>query len=154
MPEALLNKVCRVEFEITTECCLEIIAAIRCRAIVHIKVTEPLRFFTNDSELNFTALDMGHVLDALYDFLNRAKNDGALLMERVLEPGTAVIMTLEANLMTKHGVPAVAEAGSSGSIVFRTITDRVPWTKLEKEVAKFYADKKRKAGDKKRKAGD
>ena len=48
-------------------------------------------------------------------------------MERVLAPGTAVIMTLEANLKTKHGVPAVAEAGSSGSIVFRTITDRVTW---------------------------
>ena len=65
--------------------CLEIIAAIRCRAIVHIKVTEPLRFFTNDSELNFTALDMGPVLDALYDFLNRAKDDGALLMDITLD---------------------------------------------------------------------
>ena len=73
--------------------------------------------------------------------------DGALLMERVLAPGTAVIMTLEANLKTKHGVPAVEEAGSSGSIVFRSITDRVAWGTLEKELAKFYADKKRKAGD-------
>ena len=41
--------------------------------------------------------------------------DGALIMERVLAPGTAVIMTLQANLKTKHGVPAVVEAGSSGS---------------------------------------
>ena len=75
--------------------------------------------------------------------------DGALLMERVLAPGTAVLMTLEANLKTKHGVPAVAEAGSSGSIVFRTITDRVAWGTLEKELAKFYAEKikKRKAGE-------
>ena len=40
---------------------------------------------------------------------------------RVLAPGTAVIMTLEANLLTKHGVPGVDEAGPSGSIVFRTI---------------------------------
>eukprot|EP00966_Prymnesium_polylepis_P125882 2910742-Prymnesium_polylepis.1 len=28
--------------------------------------------------------------------------DGTLLMEKVLAPGTAVIMTLEANLKTKH----------------------------------------------------
>ena len=75
--------------------------------------------------------------------------DGALIMERVLAPGTAVAMTLAANLKTKHGVPAVAEAGSSGSIVFRTITDRVAWSTLEKELAKFYTDK-----DKKRKAGE
>ena len=56
--------------------------------------------------------------------------DGALIMQRVLAPGTAVIMTLEANLKTKHGVPAVEEAGSSGSIVFRSITDRVAWGTL------------------------
>ena len=43
------------------------------------------------------------------------KLDGTLIMERVLAPGTAVIMTLQANLKTKHGVPAVVEAGSSGS---------------------------------------
>ncbi len=70
-------------------------------------------------------------------------------MERVLAPGTAVVMTLQVNLKTKHGVPAVAEAGSSGSIVFRTITDRVTWSTMKKELAKFYADKikKRKAGE-------
>ena len=73
--------------------------------------------------------------------------DGTLLMERVLPPGTAVVMTLEANLATKHGVPAVAHAGSSGSVVLRTIDDCVPWARLEKELAKFYANKKRKAAD-------
>ena len=80
--------------------------------------------------------------------------DGKLLMERVLEPGTAVIMTLEANLATKHGVPAVDEAGSSGSIVFRSITDRVKWSQLEKKLAKFDADKAKKPAGKKRKARD
>ena len=75
------------------------------------------------------------------------KLDGTLIMERVLAPGTAVIMTLEANLKTKHGVPAVAEAGSSGSIVFRTITDRVAWATLEKELAKFYSEKKKRKAD-------
>ena len=66
-------------------------------------------------------------------------------MERVLPPGTAVVMTLEANLATKHGVPAVAHAGSSGSVVLRTIHERVAWTELEDKLAKFYAGKKRKA---------
>lgn len=71
--------------------------------------------------------------------------DGVLLMERVLQPGAAVIMTLEANLKTKHGVPPIAEAGPSGSIVLRTITDSVSWARLEKELDKFYTGKKRKA---------
>ena len=35
------------------------------------------------------------------------------------------------------------------SIVFRTITDRVAWSTLKKELAKFYAEK-----DKKRNAGE
>jgi len=73
--------------------------------------------------------------------------DGTLLMERVLPPGTAVVMTLEANLATKHGVPAVAHAGSSGSVVLRTIDERVSWARLHRELAKFYAGKKRKAAD-------
>ena len=62
--------------------------------------------------------------------------DGTVLMDKVLAPGTAVIMTLEANLKTKHGVLAVAQAGSSGSIVFRTITERVGWADLESELKK------------------
>lgn len=73
--------------------------------------------------------------------------DGTLLMERVLPPGTAVIMTLEANLATRHGVPAVDHAGSSGSLVLRTIDEHVSWARLEQEVAKFYAGKKRKAAE-------
>ena len=77
--------------------------------------------------------------------------DGTLIMEKVLTPGTAIIMTLAANLKTKHGVPAVKEAGSSGSVVLRTITDRVSWVRLEKELSKFYADKQEKQQQKKRK---
>lgn len=55
----------------------------------------------------------------------RAKEQEAKkpFFDEVLAPGTAVIMTLEANLLTQHGVPQVAEAGPSGSIVFRTITE-------------------------------
>jgi len=48
------------------------------------------------------------------------------VIDEVPDPGTAVIMTLEANLMTQHGVPEVEKAGPSSSCVFRTITERVP----------------------------
>lgn len=55
---------------------------------------------------------------------------------KVLEPGTAVVMTLEANLATQHAVPPVAESGPSGSIVFRSITTRIDVLKAEKESRK------------------
>ena len=71
--------------------------------------------------------------------------DGTLIFEKVLPPGTAVVMTLEANLRTKHSVPAVAEAGNSGSIVLRTITQRVPWHQLERILGKKRG---REGGDK------
>ena len=45
--------------------------------------------------------------------------------DQVVPPGSAIIMTLEANLLTQHAVPAVPEAGPSGSLVFRTITERL-----------------------------
>ena len=45
--------------------------------------------------------------------------------DQTLAPGTAVIMTLEANLKTQHCVPVVDEAGASGSLVYRTITERI-----------------------------
>jgi hypothetical protein len=54
----------------------------------------------------------------------------------VLAPGTAVIMTLEANLQTKHGVPVVEECGSSGSIVFRTIKTSISKDQVAKELGK------------------
>ena len=57
-------------------------------------------------------------------------------LSQVLEPGTAVIMTLEANLATKHGVPVVDEAGPSGSIVFRTIATTVPMSEAAKQLRK------------------
>ena len=54
----------------------------------------------------------------------------------VLAPGTAVIMTLEANLTTKHQVPVVNEASPSGSIVFRTIKTVVSHDTVAKELSK------------------
>ena len=55
---------------------------------------------------------------------------------QVLDPGTAVIMTVDANVATKHGVPVVDEAGPSGSIVFRTIKTEISNETLAKELRK------------------
>jgi hypothetical protein len=44
-------------------------------------------------------------------------------------------MTLEANLQTKHGVPVCEdECGSSGSIVFRTITRTVSMEEAQRQI--------------------
>lgn len=59
---------------------------------------------------------------------------------KVLVPGTAVIMTVEANLQTKHGVPVVEEAGPSGSVVFRTISTTVTPDKAATELRKRARD--------------
>lgn len=57
--------------------------------------------------------------------------DGTVIFEEVLPPGTAVVMTLEANLRTKHSVPELAsECASSGSLVARTITESKSWTEV------------------------
>ena len=55
----------------------------------------------------------------------------------VLAPGTAVVMTLDANLATKYAVPVVdEECGSSGSIVFRSIATHVSREQAAKECRK------------------
>ena len=54
----------------------------------------------------------------------------------VLAPGTAVIMTMAANLATQHSVPEVENAGPSGSIVFRTITESFTEEQVEAELIK------------------
>ena len=58
------------------------------------------------------------------------------IFRETLAPGTAVIMTQAGNISTQHAVPEVEEAGMSGSIVFRTITDVIPPAQVEKELAK------------------
>ena len=59
----------------------EIIAAIRVRAMFHLKVTMPMRFLTNSNDLNFSPADMGPVVDALYKFLDVAENNGDKLVD-------------------------------------------------------------------------
>ena len=56
---------------------------------------------------------------------DKAQANEKPFLDQTLAPGAAVIMTLEANLKTQRGVPVVDEAGPSGSLVFRTITERI-----------------------------
>lgn len=65
------------------------------------------------------------------------EDTNAELFNEVVEPGDAVIMTMAANLATKHGVPILQQpTGASCSIVMRTITQSVPWKALEQRLAK------------------
>ena len=63
--------------------------------------------------------------------------------DQVLIPGTAVIMTVEANLKTQHAVPEVDEAGPSGSIVLRNITDIVPREEYARRLGSARANKRK-----------
>ena len=64
-------------------------------------------------------------LESLKKKQAKAQDSAEPFFDKVLEPGTAVIMTVGANLRTQHGVPETPESGPSGSIVFRTITEIV-----------------------------
>ena len=48
----------------------EVIAAIRVRAIIHLKITMPMRFLTNSNDVNYSPADMGPLVDALDKFLH------------------------------------------------------------------------------------
>ena len=68
------------------------------------------------------------------------------LYEDVVPPGAAVLMTMEANLATKHGVPALdAPTGLSGSIVLRSIHERVGWNELDRILQADERKRKRRA---------
>jgi hypothetical protein len=69
-------------------------------------------------------------------YLSRIENPDIPIFNQIVEPGTAIIMTLESNLKTMHAVPEVNECGNSGSIVFRSITENVSWENLEKRLNK------------------
>lgn len=64
--------------------------------------------------------------------------NGSVIWSQIIEPGDALIMTLEANLQTKHEVPTCADGetvGDSGSIVFRSISSVVPYNVVKKKIA-------------------
>ena len=63
------------------------------------------------------------------------EDEDTLIWSEVIKPGDAIIMTLEANLQTKHEVPVSEISGDSGSIVFRSICDIVPYAEVQKKIA-------------------
>jgi hypothetical protein len=67
------------------------------------------------------------------------------IYNQVLQPGTAVIVGMDANQKVKHGVPAVAESGPSGSIVGRCITTTLSWDEVREAVARSEATRARAA---------
>jgi alkylated DNA repair dioxygenase AlkB len=71
----------------------------------------------------------------------------------VLEPGTAVIVGMDANSKVKHGVPPVPECGPSGSIVGRCIATHVAWDQVRQRVARSASSKARARGKRGREEG-
>ena len=74
----------------------EVIAAIRVRAMIHLKITMPMRFLTNSNDVNYSPADMGPIVDALDKFLLSVETNGNLLMDMNLDifhavtsPGTS-----------------------------------------------------------------
>ena len=63
----------------------EVIAAIRVRAMIHLKITMPMRFLTNSNDVNYSPADMGPLVDALDKFLLSVESNGNLLMDTNLD---------------------------------------------------------------------
>jgi len=68
----------------------EVIAAIRVRAMIHLKITMPMRFLTNSNDVNYSPADMGPIVDALDKFLLSVETNGNLLMDMNLDIFQAV----------------------------------------------------------------
>ena len=64
---------------------LEVLAAIRARAIFFLKVIAPMRFFANSADLEYSPVDMSGPMQVLGAFLENAKSDGSLLMDKDLD---------------------------------------------------------------------
>ena len=72
----------------------------------------------------------GEAQEAFNKRKSKAQDRELPFFDKDLPTGTAVVMTLEANLRTQHGVPEVEKAGPSGSWVARSIVERVPCARL------------------------
>ena len=68
-------------------------------------------------------------------------HDGVEIFNEVVQPGTAIIMGMNANDMLKHGVPAVDECGPSGSIVLRSIKTSFAWDEVDAKIEEAREDK-------------
>jgi len=62
-----------------------VLVAIRARAILHVKVVRPVRYFTGSGELGSSPADMGPVADSLFEFLCDLEADGSKGMDVSLD---------------------------------------------------------------------
>ncbi|CAB9499579.1 expressed unknown protein [Seminavis robusta] len=63
--------------------------------------------------------------------------EGTVLFDRVVRAGTAIVMSVEQNLKTRHGVPVCENCREeSGSLVFRTIVREDSVAEASKRAAK------------------
>lgn len=87
---------------------------------------------TDDAGSLITVIKIGRT-GRRFDLFDSDEN---LIWSDIVKPGDAVIMTLEANLQTKHAVPVCAgEVGDSGSIVLRSIRNIVPHRVAQGKIA-------------------
>lgn len=65
--------------------------------------------------------------------------DGEIFYDERLEPGTAIIVSGEANRSTKHAVPKDPKCRvASGSLVWRSIKTVIPWRNVEHKIAEAH----------------
>ena len=58
-----------------------------------------------------------------------------VIFDKVIQPGTAIIVGMDANTKIKHGVPRTENVdGPSGSIVGRAILTKVPWEQVDRNI--------------------
>ncbi len=111
----------------------EVIAALRCRCMLWIKVIMPLRFFTNDSDVDFSAADMYQVLEPLYAFLQELERDGKLLMDIDLDIYSKVGLNADGSdgtaslaykaWLSKHARKQMKTINGGSSLPFNRLTD-------------------------------
>ena len=72
------------------------------------------------------------------------------LFHQAVQPGDAILMTMAANAVTKHGVPPTDDpnVGPSGSVVFRTVTDELDWTEVEARIRTLRRNQDKRAVEK------
>jgi hypothetical protein len=74
----------------------------------------------------------------------------ATLFHEAVQPGDAILMTMAANAVTKHGVPPTDDpnVGPSGSVVFRTVTDELGWHEVEARIRTLRRNQDKRAVEK------
>lgn len=96
------------------------------------------------AESLITVVKMGEV-GRVFNLYHNGGKEGVdeLFWSQVVAPGDALVMTLEANLRTKHEVPEGGGEGDSGSVVFRTLHDCRPAAEVRRKIAASERSKAR-----------